>query len=94
MVRLQGLRERKGCVMPGPVSDSFDPEFGTCDNAARVREAITQQVARLTDHLGHELKDIVGVVDGPAGPRLPARRLSEREARVIRFALNRALETI
>lgn len=80
--------------MPGPHSDSYDPEFGTGANAYRVREAIERQVAALTDSLGPGLKNILDIVDGPAGRRLPARRLSERDARIIRFALNRALESL
>lgn len=80
--------------MPGPVSDAYDPEFGTADNAARVREAIANEVAFLTKHLGPGLKDIVQVVDGPIGRWMPPRRLSEREARIIRFALKRALESL
>lgn len=79
--------------MPGPVSDSYDPEFGTGENAALVRENIQQQVDRLSPLLG-ERKNILDVVKGRAGERLSGIRLTERDARVIRFALERALESI
>lgn len=81
-------------TMPGPVSDSYDPEFSTQANASRVREAIERQVAWITKQIGPGLQNIVEVVDGPSGKRMPARRWSEREARIIRFALLRALETL
>jgi len=79
--------------MPGPVSDSYDPEFGTGSNAEDVRDAIQGVVARIGGRLGPELKEIVGVVQGKSGKRHHI-TLSERELRVIRFGLNRALETI
>ena len=79
--------------MPGPVSDSYDPEFGTGANADEVREAIERLSARVGELLGPQLHDIVGVVQGKAGPTHTL-RLSERELRIIRFGLNRAAETI
>jgi len=79
--------------MPVPVSDSYDPEFSTGQNARDVREAIEDLVEKATRILGPELRNIVGVVHGGAGRKMPT-RLSEREWRIIRFALNRAIETI
>ena len=79
--------------MPGPVSDSYDPEFGTGANADDVKDAIKHIVAEFGKHLGPELKYIVGVVQGPEGKRIKF-ALSERDMRVIRFGLNRALESI
>jgi hypothetical protein len=38
-------------------------------------------------------KNIIEVASGPAGPMLPA-VLSQREWRLIRFAVNRALESL
>lgn len=78
--------------MPGPVSDSFDPEFGTAANADEVRNAIEQVRVRLGRDLG-ELKNIVEVVHGEGGG-WQRWRLTERERRIIRFALNRALESL
>jgi hypothetical protein len=80
--------------MPGPVSDSYDPEFGTGENARRVCDAIRQQVARITSRLGPKLSDIVSVVNGPAGQRFNGLRFTERDLRIIRFALNRAMESL
>ena len=77
--------------MPGPVSDSYDPEFSTSANVDDVRDAIRGVVKKM--EMGPELKEIVGVVQGPPGKRTIF-SLSEREMRTIRFALNRALETI
>jgi hypothetical protein len=79
--------------MPGPVSDSYDPEFGTGANAADVTEKIRSLVTRLDDLLGPKLRNIVEVVQGPSG-ELYEVFLSERELRVIRFCLNRSLDCI
>jgi hypothetical protein len=79
--------------MPGPVSDSFDPEFGTSDDADAVSSALREVRDDITAILGAGLRNIVGVVRGPEGPAL---RLDahERSLRLIRFAIDRALETI
>lgn len=80
-------------IMPGPVSDSYDPEFSTDANAADVRDGIKEMVNRISEHLGPQLKNIVSVVQGPEGKRTKF-ALSERDMRIIRFVLNRALEDI
>lgn len=80
--------------MPGPVSDAFDPEFGTGSNAAAVHDAIVHVRDYLvTARLGAALQPILEVIDGPQGKSY-AVVLSVRELRIIRFALNRALESI
>ena len=76
--------------MPGPVSDSYDPEFGTGDNACAVRDGIQLVINRI--QLG-ALKNIVEVAHSKNGKPLPI-RLSEREWRLVRFGLRRALEDI
>ena len=49
--------------MPGPVSDSYDPEFSTGTRATCVREAIMEQRDRLTDILGDKLLPIVAIAE-------------------------------
>jgi len=81
-------------MTPGPVSDSHDPEFGTGANADEVRAALKGVVARITEQLGPRLRNIVEIAyEGPEGPEHPP-AFSENELRVIRFGLNRALETL
>lgn len=80
--------------MPGPVSDSYDPEWGTGDNADRIRD---------------ELRAVYVVVSGVLGDRPPLYILdlvdmdlpiahgvvlTEKQWRIIRFALERAGESI
>lgn len=79
--------------MPGAVSDSYDLEFGTGSNATDVAAAIRSVVARATELLGPQLKNIVEVAQGEPGEVIDA-TLTEREWRIIRFGLSRALETI
>lgn len=80
--------------MPGPVSDSYDPEFGTGENARLVRE----EVEFLRDHIGKGLGDPLPILDVVRGARAGAHvkdfAFSERERRILRFALNRALESL
>ena len=79
--------------MPGPVSDSYDPEFSTGENADIVRKAIADVEKIFTKRLGPELKYIVHVAmeknKGKVG--MP---LTYRQMRIIRFCLRRALEDI
>jgi len=82
--------------MPGPISDVYDPEFSTVANADLVRSAIEIQRDKVTALLGPQLPNILDVVvnmDSNEGKEFTM-KLTERDLRVIRFALNRALETI
>lgn len=80
--------------MPGPTSDSYDPEFGTGANAQDVRDAIQDIVDAIGLYIGSDLKNIVSVVQSPAATHRYSLRLTEKQLRVVRFGLNRALETI
>lgn len=82
--------------MPGPVSDSYDPEFGTGANAQHLRDRIEHVRDRITECAfkgDAALKNIVEVINGPAGNKMGC-GLNEREWRIVRFCLNRALESI
>lgn len=86
--------------MPGPVSDSSDGEFGTGARAAEVREAIAKLRDLISGRIGsNELKDIVELAEGYnacLAPEVDQRPwpFSERELRIIRFCLNRELESL
>ena len=79
--------------MPGPVSDSYDPEFGTGNNAHDVREAVRVIRAAITKELGEDLVNIVELAqcDHNGYEQLTFRN---RELRIIRFCLDRAMESI
>ncbi|HPL62952.1 MAG TPA: hypothetical protein PK587_04210 [Syntrophales bacterium] len=77
--------------MPGPVSDAYHPEFGTVANRDIVADEIRKQVEKIGKVLGPQLKEIVSVCEGKSGQRITI-ILSEKELRVIRFALNYALD--
>ena len=80
--------------MPGPVSDGYDPEFGTAANAHDVAEAVKFVRDRVSARLSNsELRNIVDVVHPDHGAMLNL-QISERNLRVMRFALNRALESL
>ena len=83
--------------MPGPVSDSFDPEFGTGENARIVADAIRGVLKKVEvqANLSSYLLNIVGLAldDDGLFPRASV-DLSEREWRILRFAVLRALETL
>lgn len=80
--------------MPGPVSDTYDPEFGTSENAEYVRTAVTGVRDKLAAPMDAKLRDIVELArEGPHGKQRSV-TLTENEWRVVRFGLNRALESI
>jgi hypothetical protein len=80
--------------MPGPVSDSYDPEWGTADNR---------------DMIDCSLKDVYDTVSVVLGNRRPLQilqlvgleletpitaRMTEKEWRLVRFALERARDSL
>jgi hypothetical protein len=82
-------------LTPGPVSDSYDPEFGTAENASIVHDAVKSQADRISKLLGPRLLNIVEVVrDENTLQTKHSLTFSEQELRVIRFGLNRALESL
>ena len=83
--------------MPGPVSDSYDPEFGTGARAAEVLAALTKVRGVISEMIGSdELKDIVELAERYNDVNLNVRApgLNEEELRIIRFALDRASESM
>ena len=80
--------------MPGSVSDSYDSEFGTADNASIVREATNEVLDKLTTQLGHKLEDILDVCTSKDRKKVLPLTLTEREWRLIRFNLRRSLDSI
>jgi hypothetical protein len=80
--------------MPGPVNHGFDPEFGTGDNVDAVDRALRETAQRVTDVIGSDvLWDVVALARGRPGPSFTA-TLSEREWRLVRFALLRTAEDL
>lgn len=82
--------------MPGPVSDSLDPEWGTSSNAAAIREALDHMYDELSAIIGGSPMYIVDLVDADPdemGPDLQC-TLSEKEWRLLRFAVERARESL
>jgi hypothetical protein len=82
--------------MPGLVSDSYDPEFCTSANAADVASALREVVQKVSYGIAcDDLRNIVALAqsqDHRGSQRTVV--FSERELRIIRFALNRAIESI
>jgi len=77
--------------MPGPVSDSYDPEYSTGANRHDVKDMLRDVLAVMNYTLPPELKDIVAVAQGEDGD-IKNCALNERHRRAIRFAINKALE--
>jgi len=85
--------------MPGPISDSYDIEFGIKDNARDVKEAIINVRNKITSLISDKnLNSITEIVHRQDSKVTMSKRivchLSERELRIIRFAMNKALESI
>ncbi|MFA5344707.1 MAG: hypothetical protein WC315_00295 [Candidatus Omnitrophota bacterium] len=78
--------------MPGPVSDAYDPVWGTTDNANEVRRAI-KSVREMVSHLiGSDPQYILDVIRYQNNnENLRHVTLSERQLRIIRFCLSVAL---
>jgi hypothetical protein len=82
--------------MPGPISDAYDPEWGTRANAQAILEAIDTLHDRVTGVLGgREPIDIRKLAEQQDELTTAINAtLSEWEWRIIRFALERASDSI
>lgn len=80
--------------MPGPMSDSYDPEWGTSSKAAEIREALAETYDVVSEVLRNSPPmDIRKLVDADL-PKIIGSALTERQWRLIRFSLERAKESI
>jgi hypothetical protein len=80
--------------MPGPVSDSYDPEFGTSANKEDVYEALKATIKILDQALENSpRREITLVARGPRG-RMKDLRLWERDLRMLRWSAHRTLEEL
>lgn len=80
--------------MPGPVSDSFDSEWETTANGNEISKALNGVYNRLSVILGHsDPKYILDLVRDDLPQQISA-TLSEKEWRILRFAIARANESI
>jgi hypothetical protein len=76
--------------MPGPVSTSYDPEWGSGEVADEIDLALETVYKELTVILaGQEPNYILNVVRGETGEYIQA-TLTEREWRLLRFSIERA----
>jgi len=80
--------------MPGPVSDSYDPEWGTSSNADDIRLALKHMHKRLGEVIGGPPHFILDVVHREEpGPPI-TETFTEQEWRILRFACERASENL
>lgn len=80
--------------MPGPVSDSYDPEFGTAERAEAIREAIEAMHTEIGAIIGKPPDHILDVVRRSDGGARISAGLTERQWRILRFACGRAAESL
>lgn len=87
--------------MPGPVSDSYDPEFGTSGVASEVREAVQNVYDRLSRILREKkpmyILDLIRNKNDNSHSSLEVTinaTLTNREWRLLRFACERAMDTL
>lgn len=80
--------------MPGPVSDAYDPEWGTGANAQEIHYALGSLYERVSAILDN--KEPIYILDlvNDSLPTTINATLTEWEWRIIRFALERANESI
>jgi hypothetical protein len=80
--------------MPGSVSDSYDPEWGTSANGDRIREVLQIMYSRVSSILGNKPPIyVLALLEEDLNKAITA-TMTEREWRLIRFALERAMESI
>lgn len=85
--------------MPGPVSDSYDPEWGTSHNRHLIIEALKDMYDKVSHVLGDKppiyilklVKDWAYNDDEIVRIR---HEFTEKEWRIIRFALERSIDSL
>lgn len=80
--------------MPGPVSDSYDAEFGTGENASEIRDSLKAVYDVMTGVLSNEPPMYIIDLVRAYLPRKIHPCLTEKQCRLIRFALKRAMDSI
>jgi hypothetical protein len=83
-------------MTPGPVSDAYHPEFSTCDNADRIVQALQEMHASISAILdGRKPLYILELLESEKlNRKIAPVQLSEKEWRILRFACERAWESI
>lgn len=86
--------------MPGPISASYDPEWGTSEKAGEIRESLQEMYELVSEIIDRDKPERSKPIDirclvsaRELSGRIPA-TLKERQWRLIRFALERSLESI
>ena len=80
--------------MPGPISDSYDPEWGSSSNVAEIVEILDEVYAKVANILGGQPPMfILDLVKADLPEPIDA-ILTTKEWRIIRFALERARDSI
>jgi hypothetical protein len=80
--------------MPGPVSDSYDPEWGTGANGDSIREELDELYIRLSTVLGEQRPIYILDLVHAEFPRPINATLTEKDWRLLRFAVERAKDSI
>jgi hypothetical protein len=81
-------------AMPGPISDSYDPEWGTAERCQEIRESLSKVYEQVSNVLGNESPMYILDLVNAELPKEITASLSEKEWRLIRFAIERALDSI
>lgn len=81
--------------MPGPVSDSFDSEWGTSSARHEIADALEEMYETLSTHLGEQPpRFILELVRDEKEEEKTSLELSEKQWRLLRFALERARDNL
>lgn len=79
--------------MPGPVSDAYDPEFGTATAAAEFRDNVWKLHKMVGDIIKSPPVHFTNLPHLAPGPSVKA-ELCERDWRFIRYALESLADSI
>ena len=80
--------------MPGPVSDSYDPEWGSSSNVVEIIEALDEVYPKISNILGNQPPMFILDLVKADLPEPINATLTTKEWRIIRFALERARDSI
>jgi hypothetical protein len=80
--------------VPGPISDSYDPEWGTGERTCDIAEQLGELYSKVSEILQNKPAiHILDLVEMDL-PTLRQACLSEKEWRLLRFCIERAKDSI
>ena len=80
--------------MPGSISDDYDPEWGTATNRGEIEDCLREVYKKVSSILDEKPPIYIMDLVHKSLPHKTSAVLTEKQWRLLRFALERAMESL